>query len=105
MTIHLTPATTIDPRDAGGANHDRLCVTARTVLERMPDLVAEGLTVTGVATLIRHAKALADLQRVRALPAAALRTHAIALHQALTLLAGEQALTLALWIEDGLGAN
>src|SRR5690349_8250557 len=77
MTTDLKTETAFAARRAEGINLDRLCVAARSVLDRMPDLVAEGLTSTGVAIVTRHAKALADLQGVRALPRPTLRAHAI----------------------------
>lgn len=82
---------------------DRLCVAARSVLDQMPDLVAEGLTDLGVARITRHAQALVDLRQLRGLPLAAMRAHGLAVTDALTLLAGDRSLTLAVWFEEGLG--
>lgn len=82
---------------------DRLCVAARSVLEQMPDLVAEGLNDSGVARMTRHAQALVDLRQLRGLPLATMRAHGLAVTDALTLLAGDRSLTLAVWFEEGLG--
>lgn len=82
---------------------DRLCVAARSVLDQMPELVAEGLTDHGVTRLTRHAQALVDLRELRGLPLAAMRAHGLAVTDALVLLAGDRSLTLAVWFEDGLG--
>jgi hypothetical protein len=81
----------------------RICVTARAVLDSMPELVAEGLTPTGAEQLSGHAAALADLATLRGLPLATLREHAEAARHALTTLAGDRSLTLAAWFDDGLG--
>lgn len=81
----------------------RICVTARAVLDSMPELVAEGLTPTGAEQLRGHAATLADLATLRGLPLATLREHAEAAHDGLTALAGDRSLTLAAWFDDGLG--
>jgi hypothetical protein len=81
---------------------DRLCVAARSVLDQMPGLVAEGLPAIAVEQVTRHAQALIDLHRLEGRPLAAMRAHALAVHDALTLVPGDRALTLAVWFEDGL---
>ena len=91
------PSGTIDP--------DRLCVAARSVLDQLPDLVAEGLTEAGADALTGHAGTLADLPGLHALPVPDVRAHALAVHRALTDLAGDRSLTLAVWFGDGLGAR
>jgi hypothetical protein len=84
---------------------DRLCVAARSVLDQMAGLVAEGLPAVAVEQVTRHAQALIDLNGLRGRPLAAMRAHALAVHDALTLLAGDRSLTLAVWFEDGLGTR
>ena len=81
----------------------RICVTARAVLDSMPELVAEGLTIPGVEQLTGHAAALADLPTLRGLPLATMREHAQAAHDGLADLGGDRSLTLAAWFDDGLG--
>lgn len=81
----------------------RICVAARAVLESMPELVAEGLTIPAVEQLTGHAAALADLSTLRGLPLATIREHAQAAHDSLTDLGGDRSLTLAAWFDDGLG--
>jgi hypothetical protein len=84
---------------------DRLCVAARGVLDQMAGLVAEGLPAIAVEQVTRHAQALIDLHRLEGRPLAAMRAHALAVHEALTLVAGDRALTLAVWFEDGLSTR
>lgn len=84
---------------------DRLCVAARSVLDQMAGLVAEGLPAIAVEQVTRHAQALVDLHGLRGRPLAAMRSHALAVHDALTLVAGDRSLTLAVWFEDGLGSH
>lgn len=91
--------------EVGEVDVDRLCVAARSVLARMSDLVAEGLTSTGVEQTTRHAEVLADLRGLHALSLPALRVHAVAVHEVLIGLAGDQSLTLAVWFDDALGAG
>jgi hypothetical protein len=97
--------TTISTSSTGPRSIDlaRVCVAARAVLDSMPELVAEGLTDPGVDQLTRHARALIDLPHLRGLPLAIVRTHAEAVHDRLTHLAGDRSLTLAAWFDDGLG--
>jgi hypothetical protein len=102
----MTTGRTIEPGVTTGSadmDTDRLCVAARSVLDRMSDLIAEGLPGGGVQQVTRHAQALADHQSLCALPPAEQRAHAVALRDALAPLTGEQALTLAVWFDDGLG--
>lgn len=105
MTTQLEAETAAKPSAAGGIDIERLCVAARSVLERMPDLHTEGLGGATLENVTRHAQALVDLQGLRALPFGALRAHAVAVRDALTLLAGDRSLTLAVWFEDALGAR
>jgi hypothetical protein len=102
VTTLPAPELVAAPSPSRGIDVDRLCVAARSVLDQMPDLVAEGLTAISVEQVTRHAQALVDLHGLRGLPLAAMRAHAIAVHDALTLLAGDRSLTLAVWFEDGL---
>jgi hypothetical protein len=99
--------TTPTSRPASGSPRSidlaRICVAARAVLDSMPRLVAEGLTVPGVEELTRHAAALADLPTLRGLPLATMREHAQAAYDGLTDLGGDRSLTLAAWFDDGLG--
>lgn len=82
----------------------RVCVAARSVLDEMPALVAEGLAGQAAASMTGHARALVDLATLRGLPLATTRAHAVAVHDGLTRLAGDRSLTLAAWIDDGLGS-
>jgi hypothetical protein len=82
----------------------RVCVAARSVLDDMPELVAAGLAGSAAASMTGHARALSDLPSVRGLPLATLRAHAVAVHDGLTRLACDRSLTLAAWIDDGLGS-
>jgi hypothetical protein len=84
---------------------DRLCVAARSVLDQMPGLVAEGLPTIAVEQVTRHAEALIDLHGLRGRPLASMRAHALAVRDALTQLSGDRSLTLAVWFEDGLGTR
>jgi hypothetical protein len=101
--VTTIPAPDTAPLSSRSIDVDRLCVAARSVLDQMPDLVAEGLTGAGVERVTRHAQALVDLRGLRGLPLAAMRAHGSAVHDALMLLAGDRSLTLAVWFEDGLG--
>jgi hypothetical protein len=46
-----------------------------------------------------------DLHGPDGRPLAAMRAHALAVHDALTLVAGDRSLTLAVWFEDGLSTR
>lgn len=105
MTTIPLPGPDAAPRARKKMDADRLCVAARSVLDQMPALASEGLTVVSVKRITRHAQALVDLHGLRGRPLAAMRAHAIAVHDALTLLAGDRSLTLAVWFEDGLGTR
>jgi hypothetical protein len=99
-TIPTSAAGTYSPRSIDLA---RVCVAARAVLDAMPDLVAEGLTESGVEQLTRHAQPLIDLPTLRGLPLATMRGHAEAVYDGLARLGGDRSLTLAAWFDDGLG--
>ncbi|HEY2221369.1 hypothetical protein [Actinomycetospora sp.] len=104
MTTELSTERDVATKPADEIDTDRLCVAARSVLDRMSDLVAEGLTDAGVERVTRHARVLADLHALQTLSVGALREHALTVRDALTPLGGERALTFAVWIDDGLGA-
>jgi hypothetical protein len=101
MTTTSTPGTSTG--SSRSIDLARVCVTARAVLDAMPDLIGEGLTDPGVEQLTRHARALVDLPTLRGLPLATMRTHAEAVRDGLDRLAGDRSLTLAAWFDDGLG--
>lgn len=103
MTTTPAPATSTNP--SRSIDLARVCVTARAVLDAMPDLVAEGLTDRGVEQLTVHAQSLVDLATLRGLPLASVREHAEVVRGALTELAGDRSLTLAAWFDDGLGIS
>lgn len=84
---------------------DRLCAAARSLLDQVPGLSGEGLSPIAVEQLTRHAQALIDLHGLRGRPLAAMRAHALAVHHALTLVAGDRLRTLATGFEEGLGSR
>ena len=71
----------------------------------MAGLVAEGLPAIAVEQVTDHAQALIDLHGLDGRPPAAMRAHALAVHDALTLVARDRSLTLAVWFEDGLSTR
>ena len=103
MTILPVPAPDAAPSTSIDA--DRLCVAARSVLDHMFDLRAEGLTDVDAEQITEHARALVVLHDLQGLPLAAVRAHVGAVTNALTRVAGDRSLTLAVWFEEGLGTR
>jgi hypothetical protein len=100
----MTPTAATDTESPGSIDLARVCVAARAVLDAMPVLVTEGLSDPGVELLTGHARSLVDLPALRGMPLGTVRGHAQAVYDVLTDLAGDRSLTLAAWLDDGLGA-
>ncbi len=100
-TVRDRPATTGPARVLDALGMERLCVAARSVLQRMPDL--SGAAETDPAGLTSHTEVLADLDRVVALPPAEVTAHATVVRDTLAAIGSEQSLAIAVWFDDVLG--
>ncbi|NMO91819.1 hypothetical protein [Actinomycetospora sp. TBRC 11914] len=82
---------------------ERLCVAARSVRARLPGLGAVDEADRG--RLIEHTEALADLDRLSAMSPSEVATHAWVVRDALTAIGSDDALGIAVWFDDVLGAD
>jgi hypothetical protein len=93
------------PQELDPLGMERLCVAARAVLAQRSDLDGAVGTETDRARLREHAEVLADLDRLSSLSPAEVATHAGVVRDALTALASDEALGIAVWFDDVLGSG
>jgi hypothetical protein len=82
-----------------------LCVAARSVINEIPELMADGLAGAPLHALATHAESLSDLDRLRALAPDEARLHGTALYGVLDTLGSDRSLTLAVWLGEALGPH
>jgi hypothetical protein len=80
-----------------------LCVAARSVIDEIPELMADGLAGTPLHALASHAESLSDLDQLRALAPGEARLHGTELYDTLDTLGSDRSLTLAVWVGEALG--
>ncbi|HEY2225128.1 hypothetical protein [Actinomycetospora sp.] len=80
-----------------------LCVAARSVINEIPELMADGLAGAPLHALATHAESLSDLDQLRALAPDEARLHGTGLYDVLDTLGSDRSLTLAVWVGEALG--
>jgi hypothetical protein len=102
--VILGPAGDSDVVLSPAIDLDRICVTARSVVDGLPGLMDDGLAGGGLQKATAHAATLADLPTLQALSLPDIRDHGRQLCDTLVQVGSEQALTHVVWFEDALGA-